>query len=196
MDPAPEPPASIAFGHFRVVARNRKLLADARPVKLGGRAFDALMALIEARGAVVGKDALMRRVWPNQVVEEHNLQAQITALRKAFGADRDLMRTVSRRGYQFTGEIRILPAGPDEGGVAVMAAPQSTSGLPPTNLPASVSELIGREEELGEILSLAAAHRLVPLTGPGGIRKTRLALTVAQRLLPQFAYGVWRSWAV
>ncbi len=64
------------------------------------------MALIEARGAVVGKDALMARVWPDRVVEEHNLQNQISALRTAFGADRDLIRTVSGRGYQFTGEIR------------------------------------------------------------------------------------------
>src|SRR5256885_9434648 len=38
--------------------------------------------------------------------EENNLQAQISALRKVFGADRDLIRTVAGRGYQFTGEIR------------------------------------------------------------------------------------------
>jgi len=54
----------------------------------------------------------MRRLWRNRVVEEHNLQAQISALR-AFAADRDLIRTVSGRGYQFTGEIRMFcrPAG-------------------------------------------------------------------------------------
>ena len=60
-----------------------------------------------------------------------------------------------------------------------------------TNLPAPVSELIGREDELGKILSLAAAHRLVTLTGPGGIGKTRLALAGAHQLLPQFVEGVW-----
>ena len=48
----------------------------------------------------------MARVWPDRVVEENKLQAQISALRAAFGADRDLIRTVSGRGYQFTGEIR------------------------------------------------------------------------------------------
>ena len=56
-----------------------------RPVKLGGRAFDVLIALIEARGAVVSKDALMGRVWPDRIVEENRLQAQISALRGPSG---------------------------------------------------------------------------------------------------------------
>ena len=62
---------------------------------------------------------------------------------------------------------------------------------PPTNLPEPVSELVGREDVLGEILSLASAHRLVTLTGAGGIGKTRLAVAAARRLLPQFPDGVW-----
>ena len=114
MDAASEAPASVAFGRFRVLPHRRELLADGRPIKLGGRAFDVLMALIEARGAVIGKDALMARVWSDRIVEENNLQAQISALRAAFGAERKLIRTVPRRGYQFTGEIRILQANPDE----------------------------------------------------------------------------------
>jgi DNA-binding winged helix-turn-helix (wHTH) protein len=64
MDPASEPTAGVAFGRFRVLPHRRELLAEGRPIKLGGRAFDVLMALIEARGAVVGKDALKARVWP------------------------------------------------------------------------------------------------------------------------------------
>src|SRR6266851_5157115 len=102
----PEHPATIEFGRFKVVRHRRELLADGRPVELGGRAFDTLMALIDARGSVLGKDDLMSRVWPDRVVEENNLPAQISALRKVFGADRDLIRTVAGRGYQFTGEIR------------------------------------------------------------------------------------------
>jgi DNA-binding winged helix-turn-helix (wHTH) protein len=49
-----------------------------RPVKLGGRAVDVLLALIEARGAVVSRNALMARVWPDRIVEENNLQWQIS----------------------------------------------------------------------------------------------------------------------
>ena len=106
MDPDPDPSVSLTFGRFQVLPHRRELLADGQPVRLGGRAFDVLMALIEARGAVVSKDALMARVWPDRVVEENALQVQISALRAAFGAERELIRTVSGRGYQFTGEIR------------------------------------------------------------------------------------------
>ena len=189
MNPAAEAPANLAFGRFQVLPHRRELLADGRPIKLGGRAFDVLMALIEARGAVIGKDTLMARVWPDRVVEENNLQAHIVALRKALGAERALIRTVSGRGYQFTGEIRFLSASPDDRGDAGAAVPGAV--LPPTNLPQQVSELIGREEDLREILSLAAGHRLITLTGAGGIGKTRLALAVAHWLLPEFADGVW-----
>ncbi len=68
------------------------------------------------------------------------------ALRAAFGAERALIRTVSGRGYQFTGEIRVVPTSPREAAGAVAAQPASV--LPPTNVPEPVSELIGRAEEL------------------------------------------------
>src|SRR5216110_661069 len=106
VDQMPDAPVIVEFGRFRVVPHRRELLADGRPIKLGGRDFDALMALIEATGAVISKDELMSRVWAGRIVEENTLQGAISALRKAFGADRDLIRTVAGRGYQFTGEIR------------------------------------------------------------------------------------------
>src|SRR5271155_2724203 len=149
MDPA-ETPVAIEFGRFRVLPHRRELLVEGRLLDLGGRAFDVLMALIEAAGAVVSKDALMNRVWPDRIVEENNLQAQISALRRAFGTDRDLIRTIAGRGYQFTGVIRTAPAGPNARAAAGM--PQSTPrpSRPPTNLPEPVSELIGRDVELNE----------------------------------------------
>src|ERR1700676_4433012 len=112
MDPAPAP-AAIEFGRFSVLPHRRELLAEGRPVELGGRAFDVLMVLIEASGVVVSKDTLMKRVWPDRIIEENSLQAQISALRRAFGVDRDLIRTIAGRGYQFIGEIRATSAGPN-----------------------------------------------------------------------------------
>jgi DNA-binding winged helix-turn-helix (wHTH) protein len=116
--PPLETPATIEFGRFRVMPHRYELLADGQPIHLGGRSFDVLMALIEGQGAVVNKDALMNRVWPNRIVEENSLQAQISALRNAFGADRNLIRTISGRGYQFTGEIRTVAASPHAQAVA------------------------------------------------------------------------------
>ena len=100
-----EAPASVEFGRFRILPHRREVLADNRPIELGGRAYDVLMALIEASGAVVSKDELIGRVWPGRIIEEGNLRAQIRALRTALGAP-DLIRTVAGRVYQFTPEVR------------------------------------------------------------------------------------------
>src|SRR4051794_4158420 len=141
MDSAAQLSAGIAFGRFRVLPHRRELLADGQPVALGGRAFDVLMTLIEARGAVVTKDTLMARVWPTHVVEESNIQAQISALRSAFGPDRNLTRTISGRGYQFPADVQVVAAASDE--PPRMTAPAAAA--PSTNLPEPVSELIGRD---------------------------------------------------
>ncbi len=188
MAPPSETVASVAFGRFRVLPHRRELLADGRPIKLGGRAFDVLMALVDARGGVVSKDELIARVWSNRLIEENNLHAQIAALRAAFGPERGLIRTISGRGYQFTGATQVLGASLDER-AGVTAG--SHSVLPATNLSESVSELIGRGHELHELIELIAEHRLVTMTGDSGIGKTRLALAVARQCLPRFADGVW-----
>jgi len=96
---------ALVFGRFLVLLRRRELLADSIPVQVGGRAFDLLLVLLEADGSLVGKDELMRRVWSGRTVEEINLRAQISALRKALGEDRDLIRTEAGRGYRFIGSV-------------------------------------------------------------------------------------------
>ena len=98
----------IAFGRFRVLPHRRELLADDVPIKLGVRAFDLLMVLIATPRAVISKNDLLARVWPDRVVAEANLKSQILALRQAFGAERDLIRTVAGRGYQFTGDVQVM----------------------------------------------------------------------------------------
>jgi hypothetical protein len=103
MDTGSHTLASVSFGRFQVLPHWREFLAAGRPVQIGGRAFDVLMALIDAQGTVVTKNALMERVWPDRIVEENNLEIQISALRAAFGADRDLIRTVAGRGRSSTG---------------------------------------------------------------------------------------------
>jgi len=96
----------LEFGRFQVLLRGRKLLAEAVPIELGTRAFDLLLVLLEADGALVTKDELLSRVWPGIVVSEDNLKVQISALRKALGESRDFIRTEFGRGYRFTAAIR------------------------------------------------------------------------------------------
>jgi DNA-binding winged helix-turn-helix (wHTH) protein len=97
--------ASIEFGRFRVLLR-RRLLAGGVPVELGARAFDLLLVLLEADGALVTKEELLNRMWQGSVVSEDNLKVQVSALGKALGADRELIRTEFGRGYRFIGKFR------------------------------------------------------------------------------------------
>jgi predicted ATPase/DNA-binding winged helix-turn-helix (wHTH) protein len=182
----------FAFGRFRVLPRRRELLVDGIPVELGTRAFDVLLMLIEAGGALVTKDEMLERAWPGVVVEENNLQVQISALRRALGEDRGLILTAPGRGYRFTAEVTVTRAAPE------MPPQGDGRGIQPsadaaslTNLPAAISDLIGRETEVGELQELIATHRLVTVIGAGGIGKTRLGVEVARRLLPEFPDGVW-----
>ena len=172
--------AIIEFSRFTVNLHRREFFADGKPINLGSRAFDVLVELIKARGTVLSKDELINRVWPDRVIDENNLQIQISALRKALGPDRDLIHTVAGRGYHFTGEIF----------GAKIAAPGDSS-LPRTNLPGSIVQLIGRDQEINRITDLLKKYRLVTLAGAGGIGKTRLCLEAARRLLSSFSDGVW-----
>jgi predicted ATPase/DNA-binding winged helix-turn-helix (wHTH) protein len=180
----------VEHGRFHLVQRRRELLIDGKAIALGTRAFDILTVLIEARGALVTKDELLRRVWPSTVIEENTLQSHVYALRRALGKDRDVILTECGRGYRFVGEIDSPPPEESARPASELLAEGSRSG-PQTNLPLIVSELIDRGTEIREVLDLVAAHRLVTLTGAGGIGKTRLALEVAWRLLPDYPDGIW-----
>src|SRR5262249_30035380 len=79
---------------------------------------------------------------------------------------------------------RARESGPGSGVAALPATP-------PTNLPASSSELIDRDAEMRDVEDLVRRHRLVTLTGAGGIGKTRLGIEVARQLLTDFVDGVW-----
>lgn len=103
--------ASLEFGRFRLLLRQRLLLRDGVPIELGTRAFELLLALLEANGSLISKKQLLARVWPGIVVAEENLKAQIFALRRALGEDRDLIRTEVGRGYRVTATVRSTVAG-------------------------------------------------------------------------------------
>ncbi|MEO7761468.1 MAG: response regulator [Casimicrobiaceae bacterium] len=96
------------FGRFEILPAERRLEVDGQSVALGSRAFDLLATLVARRDRVVSKNELIDLVWPGLVVEENNLQVQISALRKVLGANS--IATVPGRGYQFT--VATLTPGP------------------------------------------------------------------------------------
>ena len=79
---------ALRFGRFELQRSERRLMFDGRPVVLGARAFDVLVALAERPGELVGKNDLLDRVWPGLVVEEANIPVQIGALRKVLAYSR------------------------------------------------------------------------------------------------------------
>jgi DNA-binding winged helix-turn-helix (wHTH) protein/tetratricopeptide (TPR) repeat protein/predicted Ser/Thr protein kinase len=103
----------FAFGPFRLDPASRRLLRDGHPVALPPKAFDVLLMLVEHRGRLVEKEEILRRIWPDVVVEEGNLTQHVFTLRKLLGESENqrYVVTVPRRGYQFVAEVLEVPRG-------------------------------------------------------------------------------------
>jgi TolB-like protein/DNA-binding winged helix-turn-helix (wHTH) protein/Tfp pilus assembly protein PilF len=109
--------AVFEFGTFRLDPAERLLLSNEAPVPLPPKAFDALVILVRSRGRLLGKDDLLKAVWPDSVVEESNLTQHVSILRKALRDGDDGLKyieTVPRHGYRFVAEVReVAHAAPD-----------------------------------------------------------------------------------
>ena len=186
-----EEPLAYAFGPFRVEPAQRLVLVSEKPVRLGGRAYDMLVVLIERRHRTVSKQELMDLVWPGLIVEENNLQVQVAGLRKLLG--HAAIATVPGRGYQFAIPVQVLgpdaSAGPSGVAASTMAEPRAAMRV--TNLPEHTPEIYGRSSDLLELQRLLDEHTLVTIAGAGGIGKTRLAQSAAQARIGTLADGVW-----
>jgi predicted ATPase/DNA-binding winged helix-turn-helix (wHTH) protein len=170
------------FDRFLVEPDRRRLLTDGKPTKIGARAFDVLLALIERRRKVVSKNELLDLIWPDKAVEPGNLQVHIFTLRKLLGAG--AIATVPGRGYQFTWVIEGQQS-------AIASAPTHSPPPLPGNLASHFAALFGRNADLAKLAMLIAQHRLVNVVGPGGIGKTRLAQVVARERRGVDADGAW-----
>jgi DNA-binding winged helix-turn-helix (wHTH) protein len=99
---------TFSFGPFHLIPVQRLLLEAEQPVRLGSRALEILIALVERHGELVAKEELMTRVWPNVFVEPSNLTVHITALRRALGdglkGNRYLIN-IPGRGYRFVAPV-------------------------------------------------------------------------------------------
>ncbi len=172
-------------GDCEIDVAQRELRIHGAPVPVGGRAFDLLAALLEGANALVTRDQLIDQVWPGATVKEGIIEFHISAIRKALGSHRAIIKTVSGRGYRLLGTwVRRYSSRPK----APVPLPRA-SGSP--NLPAPTIDLIGRDASLEYLQQACSAYRLVTLTGTGGIGKTALGIELARSLLPVFDANVW-----
>ncbi len=181
-DRAPPGSTTLRFGpsqRFELQPAERRLLVDGRPAALGRRALDLLMVLAAQPDHLLTKNELLDRVWPGLVVEEANLQMQISNLRKLLGGE--VIATVPGRGYRFTalvvGAAPTRPAAPAEGITPVPSPATST----PTAAHAAAHRLIGRDADLARLEALLHGGGSTTLVGTAGVGKTRLARAAAAR---------------
>jgi DNA-binding winged helix-turn-helix (wHTH) protein/TolB-like protein/Tfp pilus assembly protein PilF len=110
------------FGEFRVCAGSRRLLrADGEPVPLTPKVFDTLLFLVEHAGRIIDKDELMREIWTDTIVEENNLNKNISVLRRVLGekqGENRFIATIPGRGYKFVAAVHVS-ASPDLPGTQI-----------------------------------------------------------------------------
>lgn len=174
------------FGAFRLMPTARALLEHGRPVRLGSRALDLLIALLERAGDIVSKDQLIVSAWPGTVVDEASLRVHIAAIRKVLGDGRNgtrLITNIPGRGYAFVAPVT------------------RTQDDPPTTRPSAASHgsgiatamtrVIGRDTVIKTLAENVPRRRLLTVLGPAGIGKTTTAVAVAEEVRPLFEDGVW-----
>jgi adenylate cyclase len=94
------------FDDFVLDARARNLAKNGDPIKLTAKSFDLLQLLVQNHGKIVGREEILQKVWPEEYVEDSNVNVQVATLRKIFG-NKDFIQTVSKRGYCFTAKVGV-----------------------------------------------------------------------------------------
>ena len=177
---------TFIFGSFRLIPAQRVLLDDGKPVRLGSRALDILITLVEHAGETISREQLIARTWPDTVVDDGALRVHVAALRKALGDGRAGRRYVANnpgRGYAFV--------------VPVMREHALPTTAPPNgaaqgdNLPGPLTRIVGREEVIAALATQLTRRRLLTIVGPGGIGKTTVAVAVAGAVRGAYKDGVW-----
>jgi predicted ATPase/DNA-binding winged helix-turn-helix (wHTH) protein len=180
---------SFVFGSFSLIPAQRLLLEDGKPLRLGSRALDILIALVENPGETVHKDQLIARTWPDTVVDEGALRVHVAALRRTLGDGRAGRRYIANspgRGYTFVAPVtreyqRSVPVVERDGWAA------------PNNLPLSLTRIVGRDDIIAALTAQLARRRFLTIVGPGGIGKTTVALAVGAAAAASNSHidGVW-----
>ncbi len=154
-------------------------------MRVGSRALDILVSLVESAGETIRKDDLITRVWPDTVVDEGTLRVHVAALRKALGDGRAGRRYIASnpgRGYTFVAPVTRQQREP-------CSAPVDSAVV--GNLPASLTHVVGRADTIATLAAQLPQRRFLTVVGPGGIGKTTVALAIGDAMSASYPDGVW-----
>jgi DNA-binding winged helix-turn-helix (wHTH) protein len=167
--------ASYRFGPFQVDSGARLLLRDGQSVPLAPKAFDLLCYLLAHPHRLIGKDELLKAVWPRGFVEEGNLSHNVFLLRRALGESPEEHRyivTVPGRGYKFVGQLQPQAAA---SGTAAAPGPDALSIALGGGQPGQVYSITAGDFNGDGKLDLAVVNQLdgtvsvlLNATEPGG----------------------------
>lgn len=173
---------SYLFGPYRLSPSKRQLLKSGDPVRIGSRAFDILLVLLENAGRVVPAPELIAQVWPRTVVDPAALRVHLATLRKALG-DRQgedrYIENVPGQGYALVAPVHIDATG------EAMPVPVTSPAFVGADLPnsAGTPQPRGRDDVILELADLLSTRRVVTIVGPAGIGKTSVASALSRHLL-------------
>jgi len=185
-DDVPVDEEGFVFGPFRLIPAQRMLLEDGKPLRLGSRALDILITLVESAGETIHKDQLIARTWPDTVVDEGALRVHVAALRKALGDGRAGKRYIANipgRGYGFIAPVM------SGRGQPVVSSPDAAAA--DSKLPVPLTRIVGRDDIITALTMQLAQRRFLTILGPGGIGKTTVAVAVAEAVASACADGAW-----
>lgn len=176
----------ISFGSFDFYPARQLLLDAGKPVRIGSRASDILLALVEKQGQLVSKQELLDRVWPNTFVEEGTLRVHLAALRRALGdgqGGKRYINNISGRGYCFVASVNTET----EAREAVAPAERADR---PADMPQPLARMVGRADVVADLAKRLKHQKFITIVGPGGIGKTTVAIAIADSILDSVTDGV------
>jgi DNA-binding winged helix-turn-helix (wHTH) protein len=178
---------AILFGPFCLLPARRLLLEDNHPVRIGSRALEILIVLVEHHGELLSKNALMERVWPDTTVVEANLSVHIAALRKALrdgsGENRYLVN-MPGRGYRFVAPIT-LAEDRESSTLKVVVTP------PLHDCAEKSMPLMGRDDSIQELTEQLQGLQLLTVCGPEDVGKWVAAPASTEYHTGANEHGVW-----
>jgi DNA-binding winged helix-turn-helix (wHTH) protein len=159
------------FGSYRLNTNECKLWRGTEEIKLRPKLFSLLLMFLEHQGKMLEKEELIRALWPDSIVEDSNLTVNVNALRSALN-DGTYIETVSKRGYRFVPEVRVVTRGASRPQPAIGTADliEPPGGALPLHSPLYISR--PADDEFCD--AIARGDSIVLVKGPRQVGKTSL----------------------